>query len=193
MDEQPFEEMEPLIQTLAQVLLPYLDKPFAFYGHSMGSLISFELARQLRRQSGLIPVHLFAAAYYAPNLPNPFQSLCTWTDSMLIQEFPRLLDVHQKILEDADFIQALLPTFKADLQILSSYIYREEDPLDCPISAFCGQQDIEVKSEHLLAWQDHTRSKFKLERFPGKHLFLLTDQQMILSTIAQELKQSIVI
>jgi len=67
--------MTNLVETLAQVLHSYLDKPFAFYGHSMGELISFELARQIRRQYGLIPVHLFAAAYYAPHLISPFQTM----------------------------------------------------------------------------------------------------------------------
>ena len=66
--EQPFCEVLPLVQKLTEVLLPYLNKPFAFYGHSMGALVSFELARQLIKQHALSPVYLFVAACAAPHL-----------------------------------------------------------------------------------------------------------------------------
>src|SRR5688572_27601574 len=57
--EAPFNRLSTLVQAAAQALLPYLEKPFAFFGHSMGALVSFELARQLRRQHNLKPVHLY--------------------------------------------------------------------------------------------------------------------------------------
>ncbi|NEO02099.1 MAG: thioesterase [Moorea sp. SIO3I7] len=188
-DEQPFVRMPALVETLAEVLYPYLDKPFAFYGHSMGALISFEVARQLRRQYGLNPVHLFVAAYYAPHLLSPFQSLGEWNDSLLIKKLPRLLDAPKSSLENADFLQALLPTVKADLQILSNYTFLEENPLNCPIWAFGGLQDDRVKQDDISAWRKHTSSTFKLEMFPGKHLFLLRKRKLILSAISQGLNQ----
>src|SRR5262245_28061439 len=69
--EAPYLQLSPLIEDLAEVLLPYLREPFAFFGHSMGSLIAFEMARYLRRQHAPFPCYLFASGYRAPHLPNP--------------------------------------------------------------------------------------------------------------------------
>lgn len=186
-NEQPFEDIESLVEKLTQILYPYLDKPFAFYGHSMGALVSFELARQLRRQHGLIPVHLFAAAYYAPDAISPFQKISYMEESSLISSLPRLLDAPESLLKNTEFIQALLPTVKADLQIVGKHIYSDEEPLDCPISAFGGLQDKEVSYDDLSEWGKHTKSKFNLQMFPGKHLFLLSDREIVSQSIVKEL------
>ncbi len=186
-NEQPFQRIESLVEMLAQVLYPYLDRPFAFYGHSMGALISFELARQLRRQHGLIPVHLFAAAYYAPHTISPFQKINDMKESELISSLPRLLDAPESLLKNTEFIEALLPTVKADLQIVGKHVYSDEEPLACPISAFGGLQDKEVSDDDLSAWSKHTQSKFNLQMFPGKHLFLLSDREILFQSIIQEL------
>jgi malonyl CoA-acyl carrier protein transacylase len=186
-NEQPFQRIESLVEMLAQVLYPYMDRPFAFYGHSMGALISFELARQLRRQHGLIPVHLFAAAYYAPHAISPFQKISDIEKSELISSLPRLIDAPESLLKKTEFIEALLPTVKADLQIVGKHVYSDEEPLDCPISAFGGLQDKEVSYDDLSRWSEHTQSKFNSQMFPGKHLFLLRDREIVTKSIIQEL------
>ena len=47
--EAPLERLEAVTESLAEELAPHLDVPFAFFGHSMGALIAFELTRLLRR------------------------------------------------------------------------------------------------------------------------------------------------
>ena len=153
----------------------------------MGALISFELARQLRRQHGLIPIHLFAAAYYAPHAISPFQKISDIKESELISSLPRLIDAPESLLKKTEFIEALLPTVKADLQIVGKHVYSDEEPLDCPISAFGGLKDKEVSYDDLSAWSEHTQSKFNLQMFPGKHLFLLRDRESVTQNIIQEL------
>ena len=187
-NEQPFQCIKSLVETLAQVLYPYLDRPFAFYGHSMGALISFELARQLRKQHRLIPIHLFAAAYYAPHATSPFQKISDINKSELIDLLPRLLDTPAELLvKKTELIKALLPTIKADLQIVGKHVYLKEEPLDCPISVFGGLKDKEVSYDDLFAWSQHTQSKFDLQMFPGKHLFLLKHRKLVSQTIIEEL------
>ncbi len=187
LSEQPFVQMSHLVETLAQVLHPYLDKPFAFYGHSLGALISFELARQLRRQYNLSPVHLFAAASFATQLINPLQTMGERNDSEWIRELPRLIDAPKSLLENADFVQTLLPTIKADSQIVSTYTFYSEAPLDCPISAFAGIQDHLVKLDDISPWQQHTCSIFKQRMFPGNHLFCNSDRSLLLQAINEQL------
>lgn len=66
--ESPFNRLDNLVQTLTPILIFYLDKPFAFFGHRGGALLSFEIARELRRKNAPTPVHLFVYSRIAPQL-----------------------------------------------------------------------------------------------------------------------------
>ena len=184
--ERPFTELASLVETLAKVLLPALDKPFAFYGHSFGGLLGFELARYLRTRHGKSPVHLFVGACTAPQLPNPFQFLDSSSDSALI-ELLHEFGTPAELLENTELMEALLPTIKADFLALNGYTYWQDVPLDCPITAFGGLNDTKVSPEAIAAWYQQTKSNFNLKMFPGKHLFLESERGLLLQTISQEL------
>jgi myxalamid-type polyketide synthase MxaB len=185
--ETPCQQMLPLAAMLAEQLQPMLDRPFALYGHSMGALLAFELARQLRNRDGLEPVHLFAAAYLAPHAPGPYRQRQEYDRSDLDEVVRRLLNVPEAVLANDEFMSALLPTINADLRLVGSYAYQEQQPLACPITAFGGLSDREVKEHDLLGWRRHTRSSFRLEMFPGGHLFLEPSQAALLTAIGQSL------
>ena len=70
LEEPPFTRLSPLVQTLSRVLRSYLNVPFAFFGHSLGAFISFELGRQLRKENDRSPLHLFVSGQRAPQLPD---------------------------------------------------------------------------------------------------------------------------
>src|SRR6266849_10976790 len=97
--ESPFTQLSPLIQALAQALFPLLDKPFAFFGHSLGALVSFELARQLRRQYGVQPVRLFVSASRAPQLPHRGLPIHTLPEGDFLAELRRLNGTPRAVLE----------------------------------------------------------------------------------------------
>ncbi|MEW5861345.1 MAG: thioesterase domain-containing protein, partial [Cyanobacteriota bacterium] len=187
--EQPFTCLTSLVETLAQVLLPELDKPFAFYGHSMGALLSFELARYLCTHRGKSPVHLFVAACLAPQLPNPFRFISQSSDLVLL-ELLHYFGTPMSILNNTEIMQALLPTIKADFQALSQYAGCKKELLKCSISAFGGGQDKIVSHDAIAAWQERTNSNFNLQVFPGEHLFLESERPLLLSAISQELSHS---
>jgi surfactin synthase thioesterase subunit len=184
--EQPFDKLTPLVETLAQVLLPYLDKPFAFYGHCLGALLSFELARHLRRENGKLPAHLFVGALHAPQLPSPYFSVAELSDSELLEK-TSLIDLPESVQQNSELMRLLLPTLKAGALMAENYTHTKSEPLDCPISAFGGMQDKVIAQEHLSAWREQTCSTFKLQMFPGNHLFLHGDQELLLQALYQEL------
>jgi malonyl CoA-acyl carrier protein transacylase len=184
--EQPFDELTSLVETLAQVLLPYLDKPFAFYGHSLGALLSFELARHLRRANGKVPAHLFVGALHAPQLPYPHFSVAELSDLEFLEK-TSLIDLPQSLEQNTELIRLLLPSLKAGVLMSENYIYSKESPLDCPITAFGGMHDKVITREHLSAWREQTLRTFKLQMFPGNHLFLDSDRDLLLQAISQEL------
>jgi medium-chain acyl-[acyl-carrier-protein] hydrolase len=186
--ETPFIQLSLLVQTLAQVLVPLLNKPFAFFGHSLGALVGFELARQLRRQSGVQPVRLFVSADRAPQSPRRDRPIHALPEGEFMAELRRLNGIPGKVLEEAELMQMLLPVLRADFAVYETYTYSTEPPLNCPISTFGGLQDQRVSRGDLEAWRNQTNGSFSLRMFPGDHFFWNTTQPLLLQALSQELR-----
>jgi medium-chain acyl-[acyl-carrier-protein] hydrolase len=185
--ETPFTQLSPLVEALAQALVPLLDKPFAFFGHSLGALVGFELARQLRRQSGVQPVRLFVSAVRAPQIPHRDRPIHALPVGEFLVELRRLNGSPGKVLEDVELMQIMLPVLRADFTVYETYVYSTETPLNCPISTFGGLQDHRVSRGDLDAWHDQTSSSFSLRMFPGDHFFWNATQPVLLQVLSQEL------
>jgi medium-chain acyl-[acyl-carrier-protein] hydrolase len=185
--ETPFTQLTPLVQALAQALVPLVDKPFAFFGHSLGALVGFELARQLRRQSDVQPVRLFVSADRAPQIPHRDRPIHALPEREFLVELRRLNGIPGKVLEEVDLMRIMLPVLRADFGVCETYAYSTEPPLDCPISAFGGLQDHRVSRGDLEPWRDQTNVSFSLRMFPGDHFFLNTTQPLLLQVLSQEL------
>jgi medium-chain acyl-[acyl-carrier-protein] hydrolase len=186
--ETPFTQLSPLVQALAQALVPLLDRPFASFGHSLGALVSFEFARQLRRQSGVQPVRLFVSADRAPQIPHRDRPIHALPEEEFLVELRRLNGIPGKVLEEAGLMQIMLPVLRADLAVYENYVYSTEPPLNCPITIFGGLQDHRVSHGDLEAWRDQTSVSFSLRMFPGDHFFLNATQPLLLQVLSQELR-----
>ena len=186
--EPPFTKLPGLIEALARVLVPLLDKPFAFFGHSLGALIGFELARQIRRQHGLHPVRLFVSAGRAPQIPHRTQPIHTLPDNEFLTELRRLNGTPRELLDHEELMEVMLPIVRADFALYETYLYSAEPPLNCPISAFGGLQDRRISASDLEAWRSQTSASFSLRMFPGDHFFL--KEPLLLQALSQELQSS---
>ncbi len=185
--EPPFTRLSPLVQTLAYFLYPYLQKPFAFFGHSMGSLISFELARYLRREQGLAPMHLFVSGHRAPQIPDPNPPIHQLPETAFIEKLRKLNGTPELVIRNTELMQHVLPVLLADFAICETYVYSPEKPLTCSISALGGLQDGEASHGDLLAWRAQTQSFFTLHMLPGNHFFLHSARASLLRAISLEL------
>lgn len=189
-NEQPFTQFVPLIQTLTQVINPYRDKPFAFYGHSFGALICFELAHALRQKYDLNPIHIFVSGLKAPYDVFKFKIRSSSSEQML-NYLTKISEIPQAIREDRPLFEELMHIFKIDTELLLSYSYAEKKLLDCSVSAFGGIADPAVNQEELSRWQTYTNGIFKLQMLPGKHMFLKNSRKVILEAISKELMSSL--
>ena len=187
--EKAFTRMEPLVGEIAKVLLPYLDKPFAFFGHSMGGIISFELTRRLRREHGLQPEQLFVSGRRAPQIPSTKPITYDLPEEELIEELRRLNGTPKEVLEHPELLGLLLPVLRADFELIQTYQYTAEPPLDCPISAFGGLEDVDVGRELLEGWREQTTASFALRILPGDHFFLHSSKGTLLRILSQEISQ----
>lgn len=187
MKSVPFTRLEPLVQALAHALLPHLDKRFALFGHSMGGLVSFELARLLRKKYGLEPVHLFVSGRRAPQIPNPKRPIHALPEPAFKEELRHLNGTPLAVLENAELMELVLPILRADFAVLETFVYANEPPLECPITVFGGLQDQEVSCDELQAWQEQTSASFSLHMLRGDHFFLHSAQPLLLQILAQQL------
>jgi medium-chain acyl-[acyl-carrier-protein] hydrolase len=185
--ETPFTNLVQLVGHLAQGLLPLMDKPFAFFGHSMGALISFELARQLRRERRVGPAVLFVASRRAPQLPQSSPQMHRLSDAGFIQALRFLGGMPEALFNQPELLQLVLPILRADVTLVETYVYQHEDPLDCPISAFAGKLGTDVSRYELESWRKQTSQSFNLEMFPSNHFFLIDDRALLLQAITRDL------
>lgn len=186
--EPRFLRLTALVQAMVKDLLPYLDKPFALFGHSMGAIICFEFARTLALTYGVSPLHLFVAGHSAPHLPDRYEPKHHSSDADLLRYLRELDGTSQAALENTQLMAFLLPIIRADLEISETYTYADSPPLICPITAFGGLEDPEVTIEDLKAWQLHTRSTFRVKTFKGGHFFLQSSKQELIQEICNPLR-----
>jgi surfactin synthase thioesterase subunit len=186
MKEPPTTRPAPLVQALSQSLRPEMELPFAFFGHSMGGLIAFELTRQLRREGGPLPVHLFISAKCCPKEVDDLYS-SEISDEELIEILRRYEGTPREVLENAELMQLLLPVIRADMELCNTYVCDPEPPLPCPLTAFGGLQDQKSGRACLEGWQSYTTGRFTLRMFPAGHFFLRRWERSILETISREL------
>lgn len=185
--QPPFTRMSSLIDALAGLLVRYLDLPFAFFGHSMGALVSFEAAREFRRRQSLQPEALFVASRRAPHLPERMPPLHDLPESEFIPELQRLAGTPEDVLNDRELIAIFLPTIRADFAVCETYTYSPEDPLACRIVAFGGLQDQETTVAETEAWGEQTRGEFRVQMLPGGHFFPHTAKRLLLRALEEEL------
>jgi medium-chain acyl-[acyl-carrier-protein] hydrolase len=187
--EAPFTEMRVLVESLAGGLLPHMDKPFAFFGHSLGAMIGFELARYLRRHHKTEPSCLFVSAAPAPQLREREKPIHNLPEPEFIRELGKLNGTPHEVLENEELMQLMLPTLRADFALSEKYSYRNEPPLDCPIAAYGGGRDHNVSREHLEAWREQSASTFSLNIIPGDHFFLHGSQTQLLDLLSRKLNR----
>ena len=188
--EEPFSAIEPIVEVLAGELEPHLGLPYAIFGHSMGSLIGFELLRELRRRGLPGARHLFTSAHRAPQLPDRFPPIHHLPDEEFLHEVDtRYGAVPAAARADAELMELLLPGLRADVTVCDTYTYRDDAPLECAISTFGGEGDHQVNREELEAWGEQTRGPFSFTLFSGDHFFLQTEQEALLRTVSEGLQR----
>jgi len=189
LSEEAFVRMETMLPELVEAILPLADRPFAFLGHSLGAFVSFEVARALKMQRGIEPVHLFVAAQRAPHLPNRRQPLRDLPDEEFIEEIRRRFQgIPDEVVANEGLMEVILMSLRPDIEMNETYEYRPEPKLSCPITVLHGEQDHSVSEDMLSPWSEETDGPCQVRSFSGDHFFVQSSATEIQRAISAELR-----
>ncbi|WP_017584470.1 thioesterase II family protein [Nocardiopsis valliformis] len=164
------------------------ERPFAFFGHSMGALVAFETARHLRRLGSIQPVRLFASGRAAPDI-GPIVSDRHDSDEALIEHVGRLGGTARQVFDDPDLRAMVMPAMRADYRALRSYTWVAEEPLDVPICALTGTADPVTEVSQAHTWSRHSTASEHVEVFPGGHFFIDDSLRSVAAVVAAGLEK----
>ena len=181
--EPAYTTVEPLVDALAREITPLLDKPFAFFGHSMGAIISFELARRLRSERGVEPAHLFISGRRSPQEPRRDPYLHDLPDAEFVRELEHLNGTPKEVLAHKELMELLIPMLRADFSVCHTYTYVPGEPLRCPITVLGGTRDEEAPRHELDLWRKETTGDCNIKMLDGDHFFIHQQQTEILRII----------
>ncbi|MEU0869422.1 SDR family NAD(P)-dependent oxidoreductase [Nocardia brasiliensis] len=195
-NEVPFDSMPAFIEELADAMLPHLDRTFAIYGHSMGSLLAYELTKYLEQQYAEVPLKLIIGGWPSPALVESYVrnlkhirdgfDMDRETDSRVL-EVLRDNDLLNIPVEDEASVKPMMPAVRADLKMLGDYRFEHGVVLRAPITVLRGAEDPLFEADQLQGWEKLTSGRFSLTTVPGGHLFIQNPSAQVMRTIADEL------
>lgn len=185
MAEAAIGSLAVLADRVAEGITPLLTGRYALFGHSMGALVSFEVARRLRARP---PEVLVVSANSAPQLERsrevPRHRL---SDAELVEELARLDGTPPEVLEHKELLEIMLPLLRADFEAIDTYAYTPEPPLSCRMSAYGGLQDVHIPPAGIEAWREQTTGAFRVRMFDDGHFFVNTQRAALLAELQRDL------
>ncbi|MFJ3586830.1 thioesterase II family protein [Streptomyces sp. NPDC090127] len=182
------DSVEALADALLGVLDPRDDTPLALFGHSMGAVVGFELARRLEA-AGRPPAVLFASGRRAPSLVRADGTVHRRDDAGLIEEMRKLDGTDLALLDDPEMLRLILPAIRADYRLVETYRRAPGQRLSCPVVAMTGDADPRVTLDEARSWGAETSGAFELLVHPGGHFYLVPRHRTVNAQIQEYLRR----
>lgn len=188
-NESPISSMPEMIRQLRHFDAVFQAKPFALFGHSLGSKIAYELAATLIRQHIAKPIHLFISGSGAPHVPCNHEPLHSLPEAQFIEKLEKLNGTPSEILRNRELMALLTPLIRADFKIGDTY-QAVTSPIHCAFTVFGGDADYDVTREMLHAWHDLSLYRGPVHMVGGDHFFIEQNPLPVINVINHTLSPS---
>lgn len=182
---------EPFYETLDEAVedifknIKYkiMDDDYAIYGHSMGSLLAYELYYKIKKYNVKEPKHIFFSGYQAPSVIGKKEDIHNLPDYDFIKKMIDIGGTPKEIVNNMEIFEIFIPILRSDFKIIENYNYeKKEKKIECDVSILCGKQDF-LQLKEILAWKDHVAKEIKIYNFEGNHFFINDNIQVITNVI----------
>ncbi|MEM7269979.1 MAG: SDR family NAD(P)-dependent oxidoreductase, partial [Pseudomonadota bacterium] len=181
-------DMQTVVEALAPVISTLADRPFAFFGHSMGAIVAYEAAKAMRKIGAAEPAHLFLSARAAPHLEREGEPLRALPNKELMDRLHETYGaVPETIRRSPELQEVFLPILRADVALLETHADTASEPLACPITVFGGAGDPAISPAMLAGWRERTSARFIQYELPGDHFFINDERAAVMAVIAERL------
>jgi surfactin synthase thioesterase subunit len=186
-EERRITDIELVVAGVCDALDAYRGHRLAFFGHSLGGLIAFEVARCLTTADREIDL-LVVSGCRAPQTGLGRPPIAHLTDEGFLTAALDLGLASRDLAKDEELRRHYLPVLRADISMAERYRYRPRPPLSVPTAAFGGRSDPHVPEPVLLAWGQLVERPLEVRWFAGDHMFVHTEQEAVLAAFMSLLR-----
>ncbi len=179
--EPPITDLMTLADQVHAALRQEPERPLTIFGHSMGAVLGFEVARRLEAE-GHGPVRLFASGRRAP-ATHRTENAHQLSDDGILAEVRRLNGTDSSLLLNEEMMRAALPALRADYQAAETYRCPPGAMVRCPVTVLTGADDPKTTLDEAGAWAAQTSGAFDLQVFPGGHFFLTSETDQVVKLL----------
>jgi surfactin synthase thioesterase subunit len=181
--EPPISDMTVLADRIHAILCRQPELPVTLFGHSLGAVIAFEVARRLEA-GGQGPARLVASGRRAPSTHRD-ENIHRLDDAGILAEVRKMNGTASSVLGDEEMMRAVLPALRADYQAAETYSCAPEVTVSCPVTALTGDSDPKTTVDEVSQWARHTSGTFDMQVFPGGHFFLTDHADQVIAILAR--------
>ncbi|MDE1478770.1 hypothetical protein KKJ01_11155 [Xenorhabdus bovienii] len=181
--EKPHNDMSHLVEDIYANIKSLLDKPYLFFGHSLGSRVAFELIRKINAASLPLPIEFIASGSKGPQVPAIREPLSGLPDKDFINGLQTFGRVDKQVIDNAELLSLILPAVKADFKISEEYHYIGTESFSCPLTVFGGKNDAIVTEQELYSWLDLFEQEKKVIIFEGAHFFIDDNNEPVIDAV----------
>jgi medium-chain acyl-[acyl-carrier-protein] hydrolase len=173
--DEPYGSITEIVNEAISTISPLIGNlPYYFFGHSLGAMIAFELAREMRRKKIALPSHIFVSGARAPQVVRRERNCHDLGHDEFIKKIREMGGTPEEIFENKEMLEIILPVLRKDFKAFETYKYIDEDPLNTPITSIGGLSDKFVTENDISEWGHHTTGYFSSHMIEGDHFFILS-------------------
>lgn len=182
-NETFYESLKEAVDDIFNEIKDMIYHDYAIYGHSMGSLLAYELYYKINEMGAKKPMHIFFSGYKAPNIVRKKEYIYTLSNYDFMNKIIELGGTPKELLKNKELLEIYIPILRNDFKIIETYEYKQKiDKIGCNISVLNGKQD-SINLEDILAWNKHSSKKCRIYNFEGNHFFINNNVENITSII----------